>query len=150
MQIASYALVGWSVFVLVQSLFFKFSGHEETRIIFTTIAAWMAGIGLPAAIYAPFESIGGYVIGGAELVAAGLLLLPKTRLYGALLTIGVLSGAIFFHLFTPLGVVRVVDAAGNTDNGELFAMACSVWLACALLVAMHWWDARRAATRSAD
>jgi len=46
----------------------------------------------------------------------------------------VMSGAIFFHLFTPLGVVRVVDAAGNTDGGLLFFMACGVWLGSAVLL----------------
>ena len=46
----------------------------------------------------------------------------------------VMSGAIFFHLFTPLGVVRVVDAAGNTDGGVLFLMACGVWLGSVVLL----------------
>jgi len=46
----------------------------------------------------------------------------------------VISGAIFFHLFTPLGVVRVVDAAGNTDGGVLFYMACGVWVSCLALI----------------
>ena len=46
----------------------------------------------------------------------------------------VMSGAIFFHLFTPLGVVRVVDAAGNTDGGVLFFMACGVWLGSVVLL----------------
>jgi len=34
----------------------------------------------------------------------------------------IMSGALFFHLFTLLGVVRVVDAAGNTDWA-----CCSLW-----------------------
>ena len=46
----------------------------------------------------------------------------------------VMSGAIFFHLLTPLGVVRVVDAAGNTDGGVLFFMACGVWLGSVVLL----------------
>ena len=46
----------------------------------------------------------------------------------------VMSGAIFFHLFTPLSVVRVVDAAGNTDGGVLFFMACGVWLGSVVLL----------------
>ena len=48
-----------------------------------------------------------------------------------------ISGAIFFHLATPLGVVRVVDAAGNTDGGVLFMMACGVWLSSAALIYLH-------------
>lgn len=43
------------------------------------------------------------------------------------------SGAIFFHLFTPLGVA-VVNADGNRDGAELFTQACGVRLACALLL----------------
>jgi hypothetical protein len=46
----------------------------------------------------------------------------------------VMSGAIFFHLFTPQGVVRVVDAAGKTDSGVLFIMACGVWLSSVALL----------------
>ena len=38
-------------------------------------------------------------------------------------------GAIFFHLFTPLGVA-VVNTDGSSDGGELFLLACGVWLAC--------------------
>jgi len=45
-----------------------------------------------------------------------------------------MSGAIFFHLFTPLGVDRIVDAAGYTDGGVLFYMACGVWISCLTLI----------------
>jgi len=128
-----YLLIAYVVFVFVQSLFFKFAGSEETDIIFSTIAGWMNTVGL--GFIAPlFESVGGYVIGGVELVASGMLLIAATRRKGALLGLAVISGAIFFHLFTPLGVNRVVDAAGNTDGGVLFFMACGVWVACALIL----------------
>ncbi|MBS04793.1 MAG: hypothetical protein CMQ24_19080 [Gammaproteobacteria bacterium] len=124
-------------FVFVQSLFFKFSGSEETVIIFNTIADWMAGLPLLAAIAKPFGTYGGNVVGFTELVAAVLILVPRTRFYGALLGFGVISGAIFFHLFSPLGVVRVVDAAGNTDGGALFAMACGVWISCVITLVLE-------------
>lgn len=124
-------------FVFVQSLFFKFSGSEETVIIFNTIADWMAGLPVLAAIAEPFAAYGGNVVGFTELVAAVLILVPRTRFYGALLGFGVISGAIFFHLFTPLGVVRVVDAAGNTDGGALFAMACGVWICCVITLVLE-------------
>jgi len=126
-------LVAYAVFVFVQSLFFKFAGSEQTEIIFSTIAAWMTTVGL-SAIAPLFESVGGYAIGVAELIAALLLIVPATRRLGALLGLGIMSGAIFFHLFTPLGVNRVVDAAGNTDGGVLFYMACGVWLSCLLIL----------------
>lgn len=132
-----WSLVAFVVFVFIQSLFFKFTGSEETEIIFGTIAHWMAGIGVLAALAPTFMDYGGYAVGAAELVASVLLLLPKTRLWGALLSIGTISGAIFFHLFTPLGVIRTIDAAGNTDGGVLFVMACGVWISCAVLLCLN-------------
>ena len=58
--------------------------------------------------------------------------LQATQLARAALGLGVISGAICFHLFTPLGVA-VVNTDGSSDGGELFAQACVVWLACAVL-----------------
>jgi hypothetical protein len=52
---------------------------------------------------------------------------------GAAMGLGVISGAIFFHLFTPLGIA-VVNTDGTSDGGELFALACGVWLSCAILL----------------
>ena len=111
-------------FVFIQSLFFKFSGSEETVIIFNTIADWMAGISLLAGIAEPFRQLGGMGIGSVELIASVLVLWPVTRVWGALLGMGVMSGAIFFHLATPLGVNRVIDAAGNTDGGVYLIRLC--------------------------
>lgn len=144
-KIFIYALIAFVVFVFVQSLFFKFTGSEETEIIFSTIAKWMQSVGL-GSIAPYFEKYGGYVVGGTELIASFLLLVPATRRLGALLGLGVISGAIYFHLFTPLGVDRVVDAAGNTDGGVLFYMACGVWLSCALI----WWLSKPAKRRRND
>lgn len=131
-----YLLIAFVVFVFVQSLFFKFAGDEQTNIIFNTIAEWMKTVGL-GFIAPAFAAYGGYVIGGTELVASGLLVNPKTRNIGALLGLAVISGAIFFHLFTPLGVDRVIDAEGNTDGGALFYMACGVWVSCALILILN-------------
>ncbi len=136
-QWISWGMAGFAVFVFVQSLFFKFSGSQETVIIFSTISDWMAGIPLLSGLAGVFGEYGGVTVGIVELIASGLLLYVPTRLYGAILGLGVISGAIFFHLFTPLGVVRVVDAAGNTDGGALFAMACGVWVCCAGLIWLH-------------
>jgi hypothetical protein len=73
------------------------------------------------------------------LIASTLLLLALAQRFrflrpiGALISIGVISGAIFFHLFTPLGV-SVLNADGTRDGGELFALACGVWIAAAILL----------------
>ena len=131
----SWILVIFVCFVFIQSLFFKFSGSQETVIIFNTIADWMQSNFLKP-VAEPFRDYGGWTVGITELVASILLLIPRTRLLGALLGFAVISGAIFFHLFTPLGIDRVVDDAGNTDGGVLFYMACGVWLSCVLLVLM--------------
>ena len=52
---------------------------------------------------------------------------------GAALGLGVISGAIFFHLFTPLGIA-VINTDGSSDGGELFMLACGVWISCAVLL----------------
>lgn len=131
-----YLLITYVCVVFIQSLFFKFTGSEQTDIIFNTIADWMKTIGL-GFIAPSFAAYGGYLIGGTELVASGLMINPKTRTIGAFIGLVVISGAIFFHLFTPLGVDRVVDAQGNTDGGLLFYMACGVWVSCALILLLN-------------
>ena len=107
-------------FVFIQSLFFKFTAAPESIFIFQTIADW-SGIAL-------FEPEGRLLVGTLELVASVLLFIPAFSVYGALLALGIMTGAIFFHLFTPLGIV-VFD-----DGGTLFAMACVVFLFSLTLV----------------
>jgi hypothetical protein len=132
-----WVLVGYIMFVFLQSLVFKFSGSQETVIIFDTIADWMLGLAFLVPIAEGFRAHGGLLVGITELLACGLLIFAVTRVWGALLAMGTISGAIFFHLFTPLGINRVVDEAGNTDGGVLFFMACGVWLCSAALVYMN-------------
>lgn len=142
------ALTVYIAFVFLQSLFFKFSDSPETQYIFGTLDAWGASLGFPG-LFARSGIFSQYVVGATELIASGLLLLglfTSQRLLhtaGALLALGVISGAIFFHLFTPLGVqVRNVD--GTLDGGELFALACGVWASAAVLIYLGR-DALRAA-----
>ncbi len=135
--ILPWVLVIFIAFVFIQSLFFKFAGSEETVIIFNTIGDWMAGIGALAWAAEGFKAYGGWTVGITELIASILLFIPRLRVWGAIIALAVISGAIFFHLFTPLGVVRVVDAAGNTDGGALFFMACGVWIASAITIYLN-------------
>ena len=126
-------LVAIPVFVFLQSLPFKFSGAVETVHIFSTIGAWFDSIGL-AAIGGPFARFGAYGVGTAELIASLLLIIPATRHWGAIFGFGILSGAIFFHLATPLGVfVKYPDAPPGGDP-LLFIMAVISWLSLAALV----------------
>jgi len=133
----SWVLAFYIVFVFVQSLFFKFADSVETAIIFGTISDWMASISALGSIAPLFKQYGGLAVGGSELLASLLLLIPATRKIGAALALMIMSGAIFFHLGTPLGVDRAIDMAGNTDGGVLFYMACGVWVASLILLFMR-------------
>lgn len=104
--------------ILLQTLFFKFTGAEESRYIFTT---------LMGAEYEAFGRIGSGIV---ELVAAILILFPSTVWFGALLAIGTISGAIFSHL-TKLGIV-VKD-----DGGFLFGLALTVFVLSGILLLIH-------------
>src|SRR5215831_17355680 len=111
--ITSWTLRGIAAVILLQTLFFKFSGAKESIYIFSTLGM------------EPWGRIGS---GVAELIASILLLAPSTVIYGALLSLGVISGAIFFHL-TKLGIaLPAVD-----DHGELFALAVVVFLCSAVV-----------------
>ncbi|MCW5664378.1 MAG: hypothetical protein KIT35_11140 [Piscinibacter sp.] len=140
-RVIAAALALYIAFVFVQSLFFKFSDSPETQYIFGTLDAWGASLGVPG-LFARSGPFSQYVVGSAELVASALLLgglfLGRALLsaLGALLSLGVISGAIFFHLFTPLGV-QVRNTDGSLDGGQLFALACGVWLAAAGLLWLH-------------
>lgn len=103
--------------VLLQTLFFKFSAAPESVHIFTTVG---------------MEPWGRIATGVVEGIASVLLLVPGARFAaaGAALALGVISGAIFFHL-TELGIV-VQD-----DGGQLFAMALVVFIGAAFLLVVH-------------
>ncbi len=127
-------------FVFIQSLFFKFTGSPETVYIFQgKLDPWAASLGWPG-VFAPGGIFSAHVVGSFELIASALLLAGAlitsqriVQVLGAAMGLGVISGAIFFHLFTPLGVA-VVNTDGSTDGGELFMLACGVWVSCALLL----------------
>ena len=121
--IAVFVLSLYIAFVFVQSLFYKFSGSEESIFIFSTLRDW-SGIGL-------FEPFGRWLIGSGELVASILLFAPRARIWGAGMALVIMTGAISFHLFTPLGV----EIMG--DGGLLFTLACGVWLSAAVILFIH-------------
>jgi putative oxidoreductase len=98
--------------ILFQTLFFKFTGAEESKYIFTTLGA---------------EPWGRIASGVIELGAVILLLIPSTVTVGAVLALGAATGAIAAHL-TRLGLV-VKD-----DGGLLFALALTVFLSSASIL----------------
>ena len=92
--------------ILVQTLYFKFGGHEDSLYIFEK-----TGLG----------DVGRIGSGIAELIAAVLILIPKTIWVGAAMTLGIISGAILMHL-TKLGIEI------NGDGGTLFFMAVLLFI----------------------
>ena len=133
-------LTVYVAFVFIQSLFFKFADSPETIYIFQgKLDPWSASLGFPG-LFAPGGIFSAYVVGTAELIASLLLIMgaiwqqkPIVQTIGAAMGLAIISGAIFFHLFTPLGVA-VVNEDGSSDHGVLFFMACGVWVSCALLL----------------
>uniref|UniRef100_UPI00404828DA DoxX family protein n=1 Tax=Roseivirga sp. TaxID=1964215 RepID=UPI00404828DA len=100
--------------IMFQTLFFKFTGAEESIYIFSQIG---------------MEPWGRYLVGFTELIASVVLL---TRWYGlgCLMGIGAMSGAIFFHL-TKLGI----EVQG--DGGYLFALAIIVFVSCGVALLLN-------------
>ncbi len=131
-----WVLVAIPAFVFLQSLPFKFSGAVETLHIFDTLGAWLGSIGLTV-LAQPFADFGAYGVGTAELIASVLLIIPGTRHWGALFGLGVLSGAIFFHLATPLGVAVKYPGAGPDGDPSLFIMAVISWLCLLALCVIY-------------
>ena len=101
--------------ILLQTLFFKFTGAEESVWIFEALG---------------MEPWGRWGSGISELVASVLVFIPGRRAYGALLALGVMAGAIVSHL-TVLGI----EVQG--DGGLLFSMAVVVFVSSAVLAWLH-------------
>ena len=119
--------------IFLDSLRYKFTNHPNTQEIFGRLNEWATSLGAEG-LFAQTGLFSQYTIGVAELLASACLLiglLPRfQRLqgFGALLGLAVMTGAISFHLFTPLGIDP------NNDGGGLFVAACLVWVSCLTLV----------------
>ena len=101
--------------IMLQTLFFKFSASDESVYIFSRLGM------------EPWGRIGSGVM---ELIAAILLLYPRTTFMGAILGLGLMAGAIFFHL-TKLGVPVL------GDGGLLFVYAVLTFFSCAALLIIY-------------
>ncbi len=113
-------IVSWmlrliAAIILLQTLYFKFTAHEESVYIFTTVGM------------EPWGRIGSGIV---ELIAGVLLLLPRTVVHGAVVAVSVMAGAIASHLLV-LGIVV------RDDGGQLFGMACIVLVSCLVLLYLH-------------
>jgi len=110
-------LVNWiiklvPVTIMLQTLYFKFSAAPESVYIFSKIGM------------EPYGRIG---IGILELIASILIMIPKTTFYGALLGLGLMLGAIEFHI-TDLGINV------QNDGGKLFYLAVTTAAFCGVLL----------------
>ena len=100
--------------IMLQTLYFKFTAQPESVQLFTTLHM------------EPWGRIG---TGVGELIASILILIPRTTLTGALLGLGLMAGALFFH-FTKLGIYFGGDAI-------LFSYAAICFVCCAALVIIY-------------
>lgn len=142
--IFSWVVVLWTCKVFLSSLPYKFSGHPDTQHIFGTIGVWMQET-INLGLGQWFVEHGAVAVGIFELSASLLLLSPivfwavkKLNLVqsvpsralihslGGLLSAGVMAGAMFFHLVTPLGIEVLHN--GVSDGGSLFYAAVSIFI----------------------
>jgi uncharacterized membrane protein YphA (DoxX/SURF4 family) len=100
--------------ILLQTLFFKFTAAPESVYIFSQLGM------------EPWGRIG---TGVMELIAGILLLIPATTAIGALMAVGLMTGAIFFHI-TRLGIEV------QNDGGQLFVYALIVLISSLVLLIM--------------
>ena len=115
MKIVSWILRLVAAAILLQTLFFKFTGAPESVYIFTKVGA------------EPWGRIGSGVV---ELIAAILLLMPRYTWAGSLLAMGMMAGAIVSHL-----AVLGIEVQG--DKGLLFALAVIVFVSCGVNLFLH-------------
>lgn len=119
--------------ILLQTLFFKFTGAPESKFIFSALGA---------------EPWGRIFAGVSELISAALLLAPSTAVLGAAMALGTMMGAIGTHLF-------VIGVEVQGDGGLLFGLACVV-TACSIAILrleraqLYVWLRRLGAGRIAD
>ncbi len=100
--------------IMLQTLYFKFTGHEQSVRLFTELGM------------EPWGRIG---TGLFELVASILILYPRTTGFGAALGLGLMSGAIFFHV-TKLGLKFDGDYV-------LFMYAVIAFVCCFVLLLVY-------------
>lgn len=118
-------LLTWPAAIYIAGIFlwyeqYKLTGNQGSVDLFTTITDWLYLDGYEK----PFR----LSVAIAEIIASVLVVLPRTRMYGALLSLGIISGAIFFHVVSPLGIDPY------QDGGTLFKEACAVWLCAGFIL----------------
>ncbi len=152
-NITSWLIILWTAKVFLSSLPYKFTGHPDTQHIFGTIGSWMKGI-FGEEVGNGFIQYGAYAVGTVELITTIILLSPAVfwalkkanvmpsppsqhliHAFGGIMASGVMAGAVFFHLFTPLGIEVIHE--GKSDHGSLFYAAVSILVLAGGLFVMN-------------
>jgi uncharacterized membrane protein YphA (DoxX/SURF4 family) len=123
LNLVPWLLAAFIAYIFIYYLQYKFTGAQGSVDLFTTITDWLGLHG-----HEKFMRIG---TGSLELLASVLLFIPATQVIGAALSFCIITGAIFFHLVSPLGI----DPYG--DGGVLFKQACAVWLSSVVILALR-------------
>jgi hypothetical protein len=120
---APWVLGLWIAYIFIWYLQYKFFGHEGSVWLFTVLTDWLGFNG--------YEKVMRIGVGSAELGASILCLYRRTQLVGGLAATGIMTGAIFFHVVSPLGIDPYDDGAA------LFKEALLVWAAGLALAYMR-------------
>jgi len=121
--VVGWILSAWIVYIFVWYLMYKFEAAQGSVDLFTTITDWLGLHGHEKAM-----RIG---TGVCELVCSVILVLPGLQGLGGIGVVVIMTGAIFFHLASPLGVDPY------NDGGILFKEAISVWLSGAIVALLR-------------
>lgn len=110
----------WIAYIFLWYEQYKLLAHPGSVWLFETLADWLFISGYER----PFR----LSVAIAEMIASILVVIPRTRMWGAALSFGIISGAIFFHVFSPVGIDPFEDGA------QLFKEAVAVWFASAFIL----------------
>lgn len=102
--------------ILVQTLYFKFTAHPESVLLFTKLGV---------------EPWGRIALGCIELMVGIGLLIPRLSLLSSFGAVGILSGAIVTH-------VAIIGIESNGDGGQLFLMAVVAFVAASVAFLLQW------------
>ncbi|MDX2102887.1 MAG: DoxX family protein [Alphaproteobacteria bacterium] len=122
-DLVCWPLAGFATFIFIRYLEFKFGGHPGSVFLFTVLTDWLFLDGLER-----WMRVG---VGSMELLAGILLMIRPTQVIGAALAAGIMSGAIFFHIVSPLGIDPY------HDGGKLFTEACLVLTGALIILGLR-------------
>ena len=124
LRLAVWAAAIWIAYEFLWYEQYKLTGNEGSIDgVFQPLANWF---GIPA--HEKPIRLGVAIL---DIIASVLVLVPRTRILGAGLALGLMSGAIFFHTIGPIGI----DPYG--DGGRLFKEACFTWTMAALILVLR-------------